>query len=212
VGSIIYNYQAGAGGEGFVARHHGLAYAIDKLDKVRFKDDHHNILKDSAASAEFFYNIMELEDSIYLTHHLYLLDDDQLRAITSKHHIRSVDSSAAYNEIFILRLFKDLLRLRDEKDIWIILSGKLYSYENLGKNCILDHLIPGDDIGVKIDFCIADYANREGIFYQDNLNWHDNLARIPGEKIIYSKKPRLGQLYLHGRYWDLDSLLNRMVR
>lgn len=195
-----------------MARHHGLTHAIDKLDKVRLKDDHHNMLKDSIASDEFFRNIMELEDSIYLTHHLYLLDDDQLRVIASKHHIRSVDSSAAFNEIFILRLFKDLLRLRDEKDIWIILSGKLYSYENSGKSCILDHLIPGYDIGAKIDLCLADYANEEGIFYLDNLNWHNNLARIPGEKIIYGKKPRLGKLYLHGHYWDLDSLLNRMAK
>ena len=208
--SIIYNYQAGAGGEGYVAKQHDLPHSVDKVGKVRLHNSKHNLPKELVLTDNFFGRLMELGQGIYLTHHLYLLNVAELEKIYDKFDIISIDSSQHLNEIFLMRLFKDLAYIRDDKETFLILQGKIRSFINLKKSSLLHHLTPGGSIPDKIKNLIAEYSRRQGIFYDDNINWHKQLTRIPGEKLLYKSKGKLGQIYLHGCYWDLDAILCEM--
>lgn len=208
--SIIYNYQGGAGGEGYAARKHGLPHTIDKVGKVRLRDSKHNLPKDLVLSNYFFQGLMDLEQGIYLSHHLYLLDDHELEQIDHKFDIVSVDASKHLNEIFLLRLFKDFARLREDKLIPIILNTSIDYFCNTGNLSLIHHLSYPGSIVEKIRCIVKEYSNKQGIFYKDNVYWHDQLRRIPGKKLEYKPKETLGQIYLHGCYWNLDTILHEM--
>lgn len=210
MGSIIYNYQGGAGGEGYAAKTHRLRHRIDKVGKVRLLDEQHNLPKTFVLQGQLFEGLMNLGAGIYLTHHLYLLNDEQLAQIDKKFEIFNIDSSQDQEEIFLLKLFKDYSRRMDSATIPMILNGKISLIENHKRGCLLDYLYDEDQMPNKIQKMIAEYSNHEGEFYQDNVNWHNCLDRIPGHRIKYLKKQSLGQVYLYGHYWDLDCLLSSL--
>ena len=208
--SIIYNYQGGAGGEGYAAKQHGLPHSIDKVGKVRLQDSKHNLPKELVLSGNFFRGLIELGQGIYLTHHLYLLDDHELKQIEQRFDIISIDASQHLNEIFLLRLFKDFARLREDKLIPMVLSGSIMQFYNAGNRSLIHNLPYPGSIIEKIQRMLEEYSDKRGMFYQDNVHWHDQLQRIPGKKLEYSPKGPLSQIYLHGCYWDLDAILHGM--
>jgi hypothetical protein len=209
VRSIIYNYQGGAGGEGLAAKLHHLAHTIDKIGKVRLSDDNHNLPKKFVQEDRLFQGLMGLDPGIYLTHHLYILDDEQLMSINQRFDIVNIDSTQDQEEIFLLKLFKDYARPIEDEIIPMMLSGKITLFKN-DNGCLLDHLDYGSNIPHKIMNILDEYSAHRGMFFEDNQNWHDQLSRIPGTKRQYSSKYKLGQVYLHGCYWNLDELLDRL--
>jgi hypothetical protein len=210
VRSIIYNYQGGAGGEGYVARKHGLPHTIDKNGKFRLSNEKHNLPKRFIQEGRLFQGLMDVDQGIYLTHHLYFLNQEELLALSKKFEIITIDSTAHKEEIFLMRLFKDYVRRIDSPLIPLILNYEITLIQNTKLGCLLDYLDYGDWIPNKIERILAEYASHDGMFYNDNIHWHSNISRIPGSKVEYIKKPSLGQLYLHGQYWNLNDLLRKL--
>lgn len=208
--SIIYNYQGGAGGEGYAARKHGLAHTVSKTGKVKLADEKHNLPKTFVQEGRLFQGLMDIDEGIYLTHHLYLLTDSQLAHLGKRFIIVNIDSTEHKEEIFLLRLFKDYTRRMSDQTIPLILDGNVTLIDNAMGGCLLDHLDYGDSMVNKIQGIIAEYASHRGIFYNDNMKWHDYLDRVPGMKEKYVQKQSLGQIYLYGCYWNLDQLLGQL--
>jgi hypothetical protein len=211
VRSIIYNYQGGAGGEGYVASKHGLPHEISKSGKVMLHDEMHNLPKKLVQEGNFFDSLMQLNRGIYLTHHLYLLNDNELKKLAAKHEIISIDARANHHEIFLLRLFKDYARKINADKIPLILNGDIKLISNPENLSLIHHLSYNGSLPDKINHMIKEYANGEGPFFKDNVYWHHHLNRIPGERIVYKTKPKLGHIFMYGQYWNLDDILSWMI-
>ena len=211
---IIYNYPGGAGGEGFAANQHSAEHFIDKMGKVKLKDDRHNLPKSLVLSGDdFFQTLMSLPDfDFYLTHHLYLLDEEQLALLTNRFDLVNISNEQDHNETFLLKIFKDYAKIKTG-EVSLFLNGKTMRKSVITGSVLgelhdllqyeFDPYIPS-----RIRGLITEYSMRRGEFYQDHLRWHSK--RYPGVYIKYKKKVKMGIHYSMGHYWNLDDLLEEM--
>lgn len=212
----LYNYPGGAGGESLSARLHGMDKMIDKMGKVHLVNQKHNLPKDKILEGtEAYYQSLLIDRSLefYLTHHLYVLDDQRLSQIGQIYDIVNIDDSKHHNQTFLMKLFKDYLRLRSG-EVTLFIDGNPYK-KKISKGSVaseLHDLLSCDlpqTLEERILHLVDEYGHRKGPFYKEHLRWHS--MEYPGTYIEYLPKERLGHCYIQGSYWDLDALLDRMI-
>ena len=214
--AVIYNFVGGAGGDGLAARTYNADHRRDKMDKMKIKPGLSTILKDivHVRLDDFYEAIMELPaNDFYVTHHLNLLNPDQLESVASNFEIINIDDNHAHRETFLLTFFKNEMR-RTVGTYVLTVGKKVYTFTSDEPRSAVDmwNELSGndfpEDLPARVACMLDEYSRGKGLFYEHHRAWHD--VKYPGKYIRYERKPSLGTYYMHGYYWDLDSLRAKM--